>query len=85
MDEDKADQRSQEETKLNGSDIGTEDDENGTIYSNVQIHGGCGLGAVTMITNKPPKHEEVNSKMKDEGMNKHLFLNILVTFYFINI
>ena len=41
-----------------------------TITSNIQIHGGCGLGAVALLNDKPPKVDEVETKIKDEGTLK---------------
>ena len=38
-----------------------------TVTSNIQIHGGCGLGAVVLLNDKPPKGDEVETKIKDEG------------------
>ena len=39
-----------------------------TVTSNIQIHGGCGLGAVVLLNDKPPKGDEVETKIKDEGI-----------------
>ena len=38
-----------------------------TVTSNIQIHGGCGLGAVVLLNDKPPKGDEVETTIKDEG------------------
>ena len=37
------------------------------VSSNIQIHGGCGLGAVVLLNDKPPKSDESETKIKDEG------------------
>ena len=43
------------------------------IASNIQIIGGCGLGAVALFNNKPPKQDESDIKTKDDGMLKCCF------------
>lgn len=38
------------------------------IAPNIQIHGGCGLGAVVLLNKKPPKVDDSDAKIKEEGM-----------------
>ena len=75
MEEGKTNQPNPEEAKLSGIKLLNgeglpEDADNADFYSNVKIHGGCGLGGVTLLNNKPLKHEEGNHKIKAEGIIK---------------
>ena len=72
MDEDKTNQNSQEEEKPNTNDKDKEEENVSAIAPIIQIHGGCGLGAVTLIPNTTSKNEGAHSKIK-----KLLFRRIL--------
>ena len=67
MDSEKIPTNDTEEKKFPTVDIKVELEGEESATPNIQIHGGCGLGAVTLLNNKPPKHEESNFKTKDDG------------------
>ena len=68
MDNEKIPANDNVEKELTTVDIQGELEKEEAIAPNIQIHGGCGLGAVTLLNNKPPKHEESNFKTKDDGI-----------------
>ena len=68
MDNEKVNPNGTEEKKFVTGDTQGELQEEVSVTPNIQIHGGCGLGAVTLLNNKPPKREESNPKTKDDGI-----------------
>ena len=57
------------EKKLATFDTQGELEEDESVTPNIQIHGGCGLGGVTLLNNKPPKQEKSPIlKQKDDGI-----------------
>ena len=44
---------------------------------NIQLHGGCGLGGVTIISGTTPKHGDITSKLKEEGKFKYFRPNYI--------
>ena len=67
MDEDKTNQNLKEERIETTSNNDLETERGRGTSPNIQIHGGCGLGAVTLISNDTSKIEASNFKIKESG------------------
>ena len=68
MDKDNLSQIEQEDQK--GDANNSQPDLEVASSTSIQIHGGCGLGAVTLINNEPTIHNGTRPKTKDEGKLK---------------
>ena len=68
MDKDNLSQIEQEDQK--GDANNSQPDLEVANSTGIQIHGGCGLGAVTLINNEPTIHNGTRPKTKDEGKLK---------------
>ena len=79
MDDEKIDSSDTGEKKLSTGDIQKEQEEEESLVPNIQIHGGCGLGGVTFLNDKPPKREVSPLKAKDDGiivLTKHVTFHV---------
>ena len=65
MDKENINQIEQEDQK--GDENNSQPDLEVANSTGIQIHGGCGLGAVTLINNEPTIHNGTRPKTKDEG------------------
>ena len=64
-------------TTTHSNKMGTEEIQNDKSYTNIQLHGGCGLGGVTIISGSTPKHGDIQSQLKEEGKLKYIKYNCI--------
>ena len=70
MEKENIDENSLEDREKSKKDFKNPPTVDEAVTSNIQIHGGCGLGAVVLLNDKSPKADESENKIKDEGTRR---------------